>query len=134
MTTQVRLDRINDFTLRQVFDFIKNHLLKQGKAAKMRLSGNAPIDGCVYRTPEGLSCAVGCMVPDEAVSKMNDLGLNEGTGFDDLIYGMQWDFPKDDKVADLLADIQELHDTISPEYWDHDLDNLEKAYFGEDRS
>ena len=134
MTKQVRLDRINDYTAREIFDFVKDHLLKQGKPAKATLAGDTPVEGCVYRTDDGLSCAVGCMVPDDAVSEMKALGLNEGTAWDELIYQMGWEHHKDSKVQDLLSDLQNLHDDITPRLWAEEFDHIERIAFSEDRA
>lgn len=40
------------------FDAVVDHLYTQGRPAK---NGNL----CAYRSAEGLSCAVGCRIPDE---------------------------------------------------------------------
>ena len=46
-------------TAQEVFDFVVNHLRTQGKQAVDR-------DGdCQYCTPDGLKCAVGCLIPDD---------------------------------------------------------------------
>ena len=40
----------------EVFDRVARHLLKQNAKA------TSPRGGCSYRTKEGLSCAVGCLL------------------------------------------------------------------------
>lgn len=45
-------------TPQEVFDYVAKHLIKQGKQA---VAGS----NCAYRSPEGLSCAVGCLITDE---------------------------------------------------------------------
>lgn len=42
-----------------VFNIVVTHLFAQGKAARDSAGQ------CRYRTREGLSCAVGCLIPDE---------------------------------------------------------------------
>ena len=53
----------------KIFNKIAKHLLKQNKR-----SLNA--DGrCVYRGPNGLKCAIGCLIPDKIYNKkMDNLG------------------------------------------------------------
>lgn len=45
------------FTKQETFDMVVAHLRKQGVPA---------VDGyvCKYRTPDGLKCAAGCLIPD----------------------------------------------------------------------
>lgn len=43
------------------FDKTVTHLLKQGKQASIEAAGHV---ACKYRTGEGLSCAMGCHIPD----------------------------------------------------------------------
>jgi hypothetical protein len=43
----------------EIFDKVVTHLRTQGKQAKNTS------DDCVYRRPNGLMCAVGCLIPDE---------------------------------------------------------------------
>jgi hypothetical protein len=46
-------------TKQEIFDTVAIHLIKQGKKS-VGDDGN-----CLYRGPEGLKCAVGCLIPDE---------------------------------------------------------------------
>lgn len=48
----------------EVFDKITKHLLDQGRPSSVE----NPLNGqrtCLYRGPEGLSCAAGCLIDDE---------------------------------------------------------------------
>lgn len=45
----------------EIFNKVAAHLLKQGRPAREE-------DRCRYRTTDGLSCAVGCLIPDELYS------------------------------------------------------------------
>lgn len=58
-------------TLQETFDRVISHLRKQGKKS----FGNFPsavskasTAGCMYRGPEGLMCAAGCLIPDDKYS------------------------------------------------------------------
>lgn len=51
-------------TRQEIFDRVVRHLLSQKqKAAIDDVYGNTR---CRYRTPDGLRCAVGCLIPDDA--------------------------------------------------------------------
>ena len=45
-------------TKQEIFDRVARHLLTQKKHAMVN-------DACVYRTPDGLKCAIGCLIPNE---------------------------------------------------------------------
>ena len=45
--------------LQETYNRVKAHLLAQGRPATFQGS-------CVYRSPSGLKCAVGCLITDEA--------------------------------------------------------------------
>lgn len=59
---------------------------------------------CMYRTPDGNKCAVGCLIEDENYDTMFDIDV---TTPDDLqsIYGMLTDVD-----AQFMTDAQKLHD------------------------
>jgi len=46
-------------TEQEVFTKVVTHLLNQGERAETSEGG------CLYRTPSGLKCAVGCLIPDD---------------------------------------------------------------------
>jgi hypothetical protein len=47
----------------EVFDIVVNHLFTQGRPA---YDG---VQGCMYRAPDGLRCAVGVLIPDDLYYK-----------------------------------------------------------------
>ncbi len=47
-------------THQQIFDTVVTHLRKQGKKALHKES-----NVCAYRSPDGLKCAAGVLIPDE---------------------------------------------------------------------
>lgn len=54
-------------TPQEVFDFVVNHLYKQGRPALHNITNHGG-DGsvkCAYRSQDGLTCAVGCLLTDE---------------------------------------------------------------------
>lgn len=44
----------------EIFDTVARFLIKQGKQSMSTMSGR-----CFYRSPDGLKCAVGCLLSDE---------------------------------------------------------------------
>jgi hypothetical protein len=90
-------------TNQQVFDFVATHLFAQGRQAK-------DIDGsCMYRSPEGNACAVGCLIPDDmyksemefrGVVRLVETAALRGYTVPDLIK---------DKIS-LLYKLQQTHD------------------------
>lgn len=51
-------------TMQQEFDIIVKHLYKQGRPSR-----NSAGIACKYRNEEGLSCAVGCRIPNSRYNK-----------------------------------------------------------------
>ena len=49
---------MNKISHQQTFNTVVEHLRKQGKKA------TTENDGCCYRTPDGLKCAAGILIPD----------------------------------------------------------------------
>lgn len=87
----------------KIFDTVVQHLAKQGKR-----SYNDNIIGCAYRAPGGLSCAVGCLIPDDLYDPKMD---REATDYGSLIES----FPEIEEYFgtdnnQLLIDLQGIHD------------------------
>jgi hypothetical protein len=55
-------------TDREIFDKVRAHLLNQGVRAMVN-------DACRYRTPQGMACAVGCLIPEEFYDPMIETGV-----------------------------------------------------------
>lgn len=87
-------------TKQETFDFVVQHLYQQGKPA-MDEEGY-----CLYRTKDGLMCAVGCLIPDE----MYYLSM-EKTPIDSLIAsGMELP-PEVFEYTPMLQQLQRVHDS-----------------------
>lgn len=50
-------------TPQEIFDRVVTHLRKQGKKAV--IENEFGDISCLYRTPDGLKCAVGCLIEDD---------------------------------------------------------------------
>lgn len=84
-------------TEQEVFDKVKKHLLKQNSKA---MDG----DNCVYRSPNGSQCAIGCMIPDDQYDETMELN-------NAAILIEEWpDLPFANINPNFLKDLQEIHD------------------------
>ena len=104
-------------TQQEIFDVVLAHLRKQGEAAVDDL------DECQYRGPDGTSCAVGCLIPDELydplIENVSAIQIMEGH----VPFGRELDGPKllpimaritnllGTESAALLSRLQYAHDT-----------------------
>ena len=110
----------------EVFNKVLAHLRKQGRAAMDDEST------CVYRAPNGTSCAVGCLLPDN----LYDPRI-EGESVDALVWTRAGDFPAiaaflERFDIDLLIDLQIAHDRRLADYgvafWDQRMAGIAEEY------
>lgn len=104
-------------TNQEIFDTVLNHMRKQ----KVPAIGCGDI--CVYKTENGLKCAVGCLIPDELYDpKMDESSEthNNNTEVSDnklvqkvLKKHLNIDF---EDSMDLLVSLQIIHDQIDVEW------------------
>lgn len=109
-------------TAREVFDRVSNHMLTQNQRASHASS-------CMYRTPNGLKCAVGCLIPDEDYSDR----------FEGITYQLAIRAARPALAAnlravvesqigkghtDLLTNLQYIHDKYEPCNWPAKLQEL----------
>ena len=121
----------------ELFDKVSKHLLKQNKKAHQNGS-------CRYRTTEGLSCAVGCLIADkhyhpncEGVSipsSLKDINTNVTHVWDISAYTLVASLieslgytPTTDDLS-LLRSLQFIHDDYDVDNW---RDELMKLAFDE---
>lgn len=111
-------------TRQQIFTKVKNHLLSQNAKAMGKYAT------CMYRTVEGLKCAVGCLIPDDVYDpKIEYKTVNN------LCDGMvgSFTFLKDfDK--NFLRRLQVIHDNVDVKDWEKELKafaTLENLVFDE---
>jgi hypothetical protein len=105
-------------TPQEIFDTVARHLFTQGKRAGILRDGDdgfyGPVFRCRYRTPDGATCAVGRLLPDDAYDpKM------EGTSVLRLIDNFGGTLPSWMREnADLLDRLQKVHD--QEDHWASD--------------
>ncbi len=93
----------------EVFDKVAEHLLTQNKKS-IGLNG-----GCCYRGENGLTCAAGCLIPDDKYSPQM-----ERQPWGDICVS-RWNFS-------LITDLQITHDRFAPKDWKNELKNLAIRY------
>ncbi len=104
------------------FDYMVNHLRKQGRSSEKILDGGPT---CLYRHPDGLKCAVGCLIDDQHYSKSLEL---KGSTHEDVFNALSesgWDV---DEMLDLLNDMQGLHDNLPPDEWETEFIGLARVH------
>lgn len=123
----------------ELFDKVSKHLLTQNKKATQPTLEGQKSPHCRYRTADGLSCAVGCLIDDkyynpdcEGVSvpiDLENIGNNEPQECilaDCLIKSLGYTPTTDD--LSLLRSLQLIHDTYDADNW---RDELMKLAFDE---
>jgi hypothetical protein len=86
-------------TEQKIFDTVALHLIKQGKQSIDAAKGM-----CLYRGPNGLKCAVGCLIPDKVYRP--EMEGHSVSRFIDTYDGLNFLQPFDA----ILNDLQEAHD------------------------
>lgn len=115
-------------TDREVFEYVKNHLLKQNEQSSHG-------SGCAYRDGQGMSCAVGCLIDDDHYHEdLEDNDVFDGGVIDALLESVgNWLFEVDDCLSDkrilMLRLLQQIHDCTQPYTWEYDLNDLESKIF-----
>lgn len=114
-------------TRQQIFTKVKNHLLSQNAKAMGKYAT------CMYRTAEGLKCAVGCLIPDDVYTSRI-----EHKTVENLCDGAvkEFTFLKDfDK--NFLRRLQVIHDNAEVKDWEKELKafaTLENLVYDNDNS
>lgn len=115
------MEPIASFTKQQTFNKVVRHLRRQGKKAEVTLTA---IKVCRYRTPDGLKCAVGCLIPDEVYdAEMEGKALVLEYGHDPLRDTVTW-LGHDLSLAIML---QRIHDEWDVKDWETQLEMLAQA-------
>lgn len=120
----------------EVFNKVEAHLLAQGEKS---MSSDLP-GVCAYRGRGGLKCAVGCLITDEFYHRsLEGLGmlsdnLQKRASHKPLEKALTASGITDinSRETRMLYDLQRLHDTVEPEDWKKELQNLRVKYFGID--
>lgn len=113
-------------TNREIFDKVSAHLLTQGQQSRTESRD----DMCMYRTPEGLSCAVGCLIPAGCYLPEFDnapntavVRMSQYPAFVSALAKGGVDL-RDPSVKALLSDLQAVHDNVNVSRWPAKLAHL----------
>lgn len=109
---KITTENLAESTEQEVFEFIAHHLLTQ----KIRAMS---MEGCVYRTLEGLSCAAGCLLNDEEAFVSDGLGIWNILVKNGIV---------PDAHAKLIRLLQIIHDGTDPQYWRETLLEFPSKY------
>lgn len=106
--------------IKEVAYKVKDHLLTQNEKS-IYITGE-----CQYRGPNGLMCAVGCLIKDEFYdSTMEGMGADYDEVTDALIKsGVDDDY----NIFNMLLELQMCHDDYSPSEWPERLDDIFHSY------
>lgn len=110
----ITLSTLNFVSEQQVFDQVAKHLLEQNKQSA---TGN----DCLYRGPEGLKCAAGCLISEtEYTPEMDNV---HGAWCDVVRMGFA-----PSAHCKLICDLQFIHDIYRPHHWRKQLAKVAKTY------
>lgn len=111
----ITLATLNDASLQEIFDQCKDHLLKQGRRA------DNFIGQCMYRSKEGLKCAIGCFISDEEYQPEM-----ESNSIEILcsLFCLNISLTR----QQLLDALQQTHDNCEPDEWKWELKEVAKAF------
>lgn len=104
-------------TAQEVYDQVRDHLLKQNKKSKNPSDPNDGSAKCVYRSGE-LRCAAGCLIGDDEYTE--EMDYSSDSGWESL--SKKGIFPKEH--VDLIAALQSIHDNRDPSDWKMSLERL----------
>lgn len=97
----------------QTFDTIVNHLRTQGARAL-----NAALGHCEYRTPTGMKCAAGCLIPDDKYCRsFEGMRVTMTTPAGVLLNELGHDLV-------LVQDMQKIHDSHAPHDWEYQFERV----------
>lgn len=112
-------------TKQEIFLKVQAHLLKQNaKAGKRAINGDF---ACMYSAPNGMSCAVGCLLKPKTYSPdMEGMGIHDTIVQDALLAS---DVPiKDPEVYNLLDELQMCHDGVDVIRWQDKLEDISRLF------
>ena len=106
-------------TKQEIFDKVATHLLNQGEKSMNGLE-------CAYRGGYGMSCAIGCLIPNEKYTAgMEKMGLRNPA-----IVNVLEDNGVDCEVTNyfLLVELMRIHDELNVSDWPTALANLAERF------
>lgn len=114
----------------QIFDKVARHLLAQNQVSMKH-------SRCLYKHPDGLMCAVGCLIPDDLykvsierhrVSSLTNTGMMQLLGYTPAEITRLAETGINRNNLMLLERLQTLHDSATPELWRAELLNIAQLF------
>lgn len=124
----ITLKTLPTATAQEVFDQVSNHLLTQMK--RSMADDTDDHSGCMYKNPEGLRCAAGCLISPEEYQEALDKDKsfsNKGFEFKTWNVLVQYKMVPS-QHSQLIRDLQEIHDATDPIAWGIALGMVAKGY------
>src|SRR4029079_15000816 len=114
----ITLATLEQATEQEVFDQVKNHLLRQNKKCTKIINESS---FCAYRNENGDKCAAGCFISDDEYNNFikNEINI-ESKGWKQLVSVEITPV----KHSDLIYRLQNIHDGYQPESWPDRLNEL----------
>jgi hypothetical protein len=107
--------------MQQVFDAIWERAKDKRKALRNPLN---PDSVCAYRSPDGLKCFIGTILPDDSYDTRMDCSDNEESKYSGLDYVVQF-LPIDKEVnVNWLFSLQRVHDNWNADRWEERLRDI----------
>jgi hypothetical protein len=112
-------------TLQEIYDRTKTHLLTQNQKSivSIRVGDGNVILRCMYRGPEGRSCAVGCHLKDEYYHPAMETRC-ANSSIVSMALARSWDCKPESIFGlrlELLDKLQAVHDKKNISDWPHFL-------------
>ena len=104
----------------RTFNKVRDHLLRQNEKA-LRTVGES--SECVYRSTEGLKCAIGCLIKTKYYPAMEYEGIHDIA--DELF---KYARPEGENDFGLLEDLQNVHDHVNEKVWKRELKKLAQTH------
>jgi len=128
-------------TPQQIFDTVAKHLLTQNARATRERGpedDSGDTQACVYRTDTGLTCAVGCLIPEALYNPdMDNASKVQGTAISanqivqrvlDNLGVIDFHAGAEDNRLKLLRNLQRTHDSYDVEDWPEELRDLARRF------
>jgi|HubBroStandDraft_5_1064220.scaffolds.fasta_scaffold472574_1 hypothetical protein len=107
-------EEIKPYTKQSLFDAMIGHLRKQGCRSV------SPWGACMYRSPDGLKCAFGGVIPDRLYGAWME-GMNSGNVLraEDCPEELKTMFPVEVRpLAYAVQSVHDNHDNYEPSQWE----------------
>lgn len=111
--------------IRELFERVRAHLLTQGKKSIREEidERGLPSDSCLYRGPDGTSCAVGCLIKDEFYTPELEQKLASSPLVRSALEcSLGFELSRD--AMEILGELQAIHDDVPVELWSEHLERL----------